>query len=50
VWERRREELGEGRDAPGVLGGAFIGAVVEGSGWGGGAPERGGRSNGGVNG
>jgi hypothetical protein len=33
VRERRRGELGEGRDVPGVLrGGAFIGAGVEGSG------------------
>jgi hypothetical protein len=30
--ERRRGELGEGRDVPGVLGGAFIGVGVEGSG------------------
>jgi hypothetical protein len=39
--ERRREELGEGRDAPGVLRGFYRGR---------GAPETGGRSNGGVNG
>jgi hypothetical protein len=41
VRERRREELSEGRDAPGVLRGFYRGR---------GAPERGGRSNGGVNG
>jgi hypothetical protein len=39
--ERRREELGEGRDALGVLGGFYRGR---------GGAERGGRSNGGVNG
>jgi hypothetical protein len=42
AWERRRAELGAGWDAPGVLGGFYRGP--------GGAPERGGRSNGGVNG
>jgi hypothetical protein len=26
AWERRRGKLGEGRDVPGVLGGAFLGA------------------------
>jgi hypothetical protein len=39
--ERRREELGEGWDALGVLRGFYRGR---------GAPERGGRSNSGVNG
>jgi hypothetical protein len=39
--ERRREELDEGQDASGVLRGFYRGQ---------GAPERGGRSNGGVNG
>jgi hypothetical protein len=41
VWERRREEVGEGWDTPGVLKGFYRGR---------GARERGGRSNSDVNG
>jgi hypothetical protein len=41
AWERRKEELSEGWDASGVLGGFYRGR---------GAPERGGWSNGAVNG